>query len=199
MRESKDSERRRAGWETRALGEQPQSTRRGEPGREADFCRRVKTFHPAPGASKDLAQVQSRATKCSPVQLPCTGSKVSLGRGAETGHRRSGRRTYSTFSAGPGGWERVEHPWPRKFTCTQIPQPARPPPRDGDRQGPASLWKCTAPESPARTSWKTTKVPEVGERMLRLWKVRKTMSPTGFLLSSLTLHFQIKHLPTCNK
>ena len=155
MRESKDSERRRAGWETRALGEQPQSTRRGEPGREADFCPRVKTFHPAPGASKDLAQVQSRATKCSPVQLPCTGSKVSLGRGAETGHRRSGRRTYSTFSAGPGGWERVEHPWPRKFTCTQIPQPARPPPRDGDRQGPASLWKCTAPESPARTSWRT--------------------------------------------
>ena len=99
MRESKDSERRWAGRETRALGEQPQSTSRGEPGREADFCPRVKTFHPAPGASKDLARAQSGATKCSPVQLPCTGSKVSLGRGAETGHRRSGRRTYSTFSA----------------------------------------------------------------------------------------------------
>ena len=47
----------------------------------------------------------------------------------------------------------MEHPWPRKFTWTQIPQPARPPPRDGDRRGPPSLRKHTAPESPAGTSF----------------------------------------------
>ena len=49
----------------------------------------------------------------------------------------------------------MEHPWPRKFTRTQIPQPDRPQPRDGERRGPVSLRKRTASESPARTSWRT--------------------------------------------
>ena len=138
------------------MGREPQGTSRDDGGREADLCPGVK-FPPAHGASKDLAQAWSGATKGSPAQRPCTGSKVSLGRGAETGHKRPGCTTDSTFSAaswklGEGGASTAKKVWDH----TQIPQPTRLPPRDGDRQGPTSLRKHTAPVSPARTSWRTS-------------------------------------------
>ena len=82
--------------------------------------------------------------------LPCTGSKVSLGRGAEIGHKRSGRSMDSTFSAaswrlGDGGASMAEkvHLDPDSTACPATTQ------RRG-QTGPSIAQEAHSPRVPSR-------------------------------------------------